>query len=107
MIDHRETICTKSYESVVVFLSFFCFGVVVFFLIWALRPLNIISLILSSEIVWFPENTKKRKDKKKKQKKKNTWPPAKQNFACPTWDSSQARIHSGEMIQRLRALYTS
>ena len=31
----------------------------------------------------------------------------KQNLACPTDDPSQARTHSGEMIERLQALYTS
>ena len=33
-----------------------------FFLIWALRPVKIISLILSSQNEWFPENTHKKKN---------------------------------------------
>ena len=78
MIGHRETICIKSYESLILYLGF-------------TARQDYFTHFEPSQNKRFPE--------------KNLTT-GKQNLACPTCDPSQARTHSGEMIERLRALYT-
>ena len=61
-----------------------------------LRPIKIFSLILSRTNERFPPPPKKKHLTTRKQ-----------NLACPTCDPSKDRTNSGEVIERLRALYTS